>query len=77
MSIEFFWRLPLGGDGPYLALDKNMRGAQAHRPGYIAAGRLPGGQDDGFTYIDYVARVTACPPGTDIVPVVANTARVA
>jgi alkanesulfonate monooxygenase len=57
MSIEFFWRLPLGGDGPHLALDKNTRGAQAHRPGYIAPGRLPGGQEDGFTYIDYVAQV--------------------
>jgi alkanesulfonate monooxygenase len=57
MSIEFFWRLPLGSDGPYLASDKNNRGGLHHRPGHIAPGRLPSGEPDGFTYIDYVAQV--------------------
>ncbi len=57
MSTEFFWRLPLGSDGPHLALDKNNRGAPIHRPGNIAPGRLPNGEPDGFTYIDYIAQV--------------------
>lgn len=57
MSTEFFWRLPLGSDGPYLATDKNNRGAPVHRPGNIAPGRLPNGEPDGFTYIDYIAQV--------------------
>jgi alkanesulfonate monooxygenase len=57
MSTEFFWRLPLGSDGPQLALDKNNRGAAVHRPGNIAPGRLPSGEPDGFTYIDYIAQV--------------------
>jgi alkanesulfonate monooxygenase len=57
MSTEFFWRLPLGSDGPQLAADKNNRGAALHRPGNIAPGRLPNGEPDGFTYIDYVAQV--------------------
>lgn len=57
MSSEFFWRLPLGSDGPQLALDKNNRGALVHRPGNIAPGRLPNGEADGFTYIDYIAQV--------------------
>jgi alkanesulfonate monooxygenase len=57
MSTEFFWRLPLGSDGPQMALDKNNRGAAVHRPGNIAPGRLPNGEPDGFTYIDYIAQV--------------------
>ena len=57
MSTEFFWRLPLGSDGHYLATDKNTRGAATHRPGNIAPGRLPNGEPDGFTYIDYIAQV--------------------
>lgn len=57
MSTEFFWRLPLGSDGPYLATDKNNRGAPTYRPGNIAPGRLPNGEADGFTYIDYIAQV--------------------
>lgn len=57
MSTEFFWRLPLGSDGHYLATDKNTRGAAVHRPGNIAPGRLPNGEPDGFTYIDYIAQV--------------------
>jgi alkanesulfonate monooxygenase len=57
MSTEFFWRLPLGSDGPNMALDKNNRGAAVHRPGNIAPGRLPNGDPDGFTYIDYIAQV--------------------
>ncbi|MBD1550588.1 LLM class flavin-dependent oxidoreductase [Pseudomonas typographi] len=57
MSTEFFWRLPLGSDGPYLATDKNNRGAAFHQPGHIAPGRLPNGEPDGFTYIDYIAQV--------------------
>ncbi len=57
MSTEFFWRLPLGSDGPNLAMDKNNRGGLAHRPGAIAPGRLPNGEPDGFTYVDYIAQV--------------------
>jgi alkanesulfonate monooxygenase len=57
MSTEFFWRLPLGSDGPYLASDKNTRGPQPWRPGNIAPGRLSDGTPDGFTYIDYIAQV--------------------
>lgn len=57
MSTEFFWRLPLGSDGHYLATDKNNRGSAIHRPGNIAPGRLPNGEPDGFTYIDYIAQV--------------------
>jgi alkanesulfonate monooxygenase len=57
MSTEFFWRLPLGSDGPYLASDKNTRGPQPWKPGNIAPGRLPDGTADGFTYIDYIAQV--------------------
>jgi alkanesulfonate monooxygenase len=40
-----------------MALDKNNRGAAVHRPGNIAPGRLPNGDPDGFTYIDYIAQV--------------------
>jgi alkanesulfonate monooxygenase len=57
MSTEFFWRLPLGSDGPQLASDKNNRGSAQYRPGNIAPGRLPNGEPDGFTYIDYIAQV--------------------
>ena len=57
MSTEFFWRLPLGSDGHHLATDKNTRGSAIHRPGNIAPGRLPNGEPDGFTYIDYIAQV--------------------
>ncbi|SDB91319.1 LLM class flavin-dependent oxidoreductase [Paraburkholderia lycopersici] len=57
MKTEFFWRLPLGSDGPYLASDKNTRGPQPWKPGNIAPGRLPDGGADGFTYIDYIAQV--------------------
>jgi len=57
MSTEFFWRLPLGSDGHHLATDKNTRGSATHRAGNIAPGRLPNGEPDGFTYIDYIAQV--------------------
>jgi len=57
MSTEFFWRLPLGSDGPDLSTDKNSRGAPVWRPGNIAPGRLADGSPDGFTYIDYIAQV--------------------
>ncbi|MQT39346.1 MULTISPECIES: LLM class flavin-dependent oxidoreductase [unclassified Pseudomonas] len=57
MSTEFFWRLPLGSDGHDLASDKNTRGSAIYRPGNIAPGRLPNGEPDGFTYIDYIAQV--------------------
>ncbi|KPC49609.1 LLM class flavin-dependent oxidoreductase [Amantichitinum ursilacus] len=57
MSLEFFWRLPLGSDGANLASDKNNRGAAEHAPGHIAPGRLPDGSPDGFNYIDYIAQV--------------------
>jgi len=57
MSTEFFWRLPLGSDGPQLALDKNNRGAAVHRPATSRRARLPSGEPDGFTYIDYIAQV--------------------
>lgn len=57
MSTEFFWRLPLGTDGPQLSTDKHNRGSAHHRPGHIAPGRLPNGEPDDFTYIDYIAQV--------------------
>lgn len=57
MSTEFFWRLPLGSDGPDMAVDKSNRGSARHRPGDIAPGRLPDGSPDGFTYFDYIAQV--------------------
>lgn len=57
MSTEFFWRLPLGTDGPQLNTDRHNRGAPDYRPGNIAPGRLPNGEEDGFTYIDYIAQV--------------------
>lgn len=57
MSTEFFWRLPLGSDGPFMAIDKNTRNAPVWRPGSIAPGRLPDGSPDRFTYIDYIAQV--------------------
>ncbi|WP_054891491.1 LLM class flavin-dependent oxidoreductase [Pseudomonas sp. NBRC 111143] len=57
MSTEFFWRLPLGTDGPQLSTDRHNRGAPRHRPGNIAPGRLPSGEADGFSYIDYIAQV--------------------
>lgn len=57
MSTEFFWRLPLGTDGPQLTTDKHNRGNPDYRPGNIAPGRLPNGEPDDFTYIDYIAQV--------------------
>ncbi|MBA6115156.1 LLM class flavin-dependent oxidoreductase [Pseudomonas sp. NC26] len=57
MTTEFFWRLPLGTDGPQLSTDRHNRGNPQHRPGNIAPGRLPNGERDGFTYIDYIAQV--------------------
>ncbi|MCA8294882.1 LLM class flavin-dependent oxidoreductase [Burkholderia sp. AU30198] len=57
MTTEFFWRLPLGSDGPDFAIDKNTRNAPVWRPGSIAPGRLPDGSPDGFTYLDYIAQV--------------------
>lgn len=57
MSTEFFWRLPLGTDGPQLTTDKHTRGNPHHAPGRIAPGRLANGQPDDFTYIDYIAQV--------------------
>lgn len=66
MTTEFFWRLPLGTDGPQLSTDRHNRGNPAHRPGNIAPGRLPDGQADGFSYIDYIAQVAKPPswPGS-------------
>lgn len=57
MSTEFFWRLPLGTDGPQLSTDKHNRGNPHPRAGHIAPGRLANGEPDGFTYIDYIAQV--------------------
>ncbi len=57
MSTEFFWRLPLGTDGPQLSTDNHNRGNPRHRPGHIAPGRLADGSPDGFGYIDYIAQV--------------------
>jgi len=57
MTTEFFWRLPLGTDGPQLSTDRHNRGNPQHRAGNIAPGRLPNGESDGFTYIDYIAQV--------------------
>ncbi|UVL27430.1 LLM class flavin-dependent oxidoreductase [Pseudomonas donghuensis] len=57
MSTEFFWRLPLGTDGPQLSTDKHNRGSFSHTPGHIAPGLLQDGSADGFTYIDYIAQV--------------------
>ena len=57
MTTDFFWRLPLGTDGPQLSTDRHNRGNPHHRPGNIAPGRLPNGESDGFTYIDYIAQV--------------------
>jgi len=57
MPTEFFWRLPLGTDGPQLSTDKHNRGSAQYRPGNIAPGRLPNGEPDDFTYIDYIAQV--------------------
>ena len=57
MSTEFFWRLPLGTDGPQLTTDKHNRGSFAGRHGHIAPGLLADGTPDGFTYIDYIAQV--------------------
>ena len=57
MSTEFFWRLPLGTDGPQLSTDQHNRGSFKQRPGHIAPGYRPDGQADGFTYIDYIAQV--------------------
>ncbi|QVM94531.1 LLM class flavin-dependent oxidoreductase [Pseudomonas sp. SORT22] len=57
MSTEFFWRLPLGTDGPQLSTDKHNRGSFSRSPGHIAPGLLQDGSADGFTYIDYIAQV--------------------
>jgi alkanesulfonate monooxygenase len=57
MSTEFFWRLPLGTDGPQLSTDKHNRGSFSRTPGHIAPGLLQDGSADGFTYIDYIAQV--------------------
>lgn len=57
MSTEFFWRLPLGTDGPQLSTDRHNRGSFSGQHGHIAPGRLADGRDDGFTYIDYIAQV--------------------
>ncbi|WP_372439118.1 LLM class flavin-dependent oxidoreductase, partial [Pandoraea sputorum] len=57
MSTVFFWRLPLGTDGPQLNTANHNRGNPVHRPGHIAPGRLPDGAADGFGYIDYIAQV--------------------
>lgn len=57
MSTEFFWRLPLGTDGPQLSTDKHNRGSFSRTPGHIAPGLLLDGSADGFTYIDYIAQV--------------------
>ncbi|MFT4046972.1 MAG: LLM class flavin-dependent oxidoreductase [Solimonas sp.] len=57
IPTEFFWRLPLGSDGPDIASDKNNRGPVPYRAGNIAPGRLPNGEPDGFTYYDYIAQV--------------------
>ncbi|MEE1924352.1 LLM class flavin-dependent oxidoreductase [Pseudomonas sp. 148P] len=57
MSTEFFWRLPLGTDGPQLTTDKHNRGSFAARHGHIAPGLQADGNPDGFTYIDYIAQV--------------------
>ena len=40
MSTEFFWRLPLGTDGPQLSTDKHNRGSFSRTPGHIAPGLL-------------------------------------
>ena len=56
MTTEFFWRLPLGSDGPDLAVDTSNRGSARHKSGDIAPGRLPDGSSDGFTYFDYIAQ---------------------
>jgi len=57
MSTEFFWRLPLGTDGPQLSTDNHNRGSFSRTPGHIAPGLLQDGSADGFTYIDYIAQV--------------------
>ncbi|MDG9883526.1 LLM class flavin-dependent oxidoreductase [Pseudomonas sp. GD04058] len=57
MTTEFFWRLPLGTDGPQLTTDKHNRGSFAGQHGHIAPGLLADGSPDGFTYIDYIAQV--------------------
>jgi len=57
MTTEFFWRLPLGTDGPQLTTDKHNRGSFAQQHGHIAPGLLADGSPDGFTYIDYIAQV--------------------
>ncbi|OLS63794.1 LLM class flavin-dependent oxidoreductase [Pseudomonas putida] len=57
MTTEFFWRLPLGTDGPQLTTDQHNRGSFAARHGHIAPGLLADGSPDGFTYIDYIAQV--------------------
>jgi L-threonylcarbamoyladenylate synthase len=40
MTTEFFWRLPLGTDGPQLTTDKHNRGNPQYRPGHIAPAHL-------------------------------------
>jgi len=57
MTTEFFWRLPLGTDGPQLTTDQHNRGSFAARHGHIAPGLQADGSPDGFTYIDYIAQV--------------------
>lgn len=57
MSTEFFWRLPLGTDGPQLTTDKHNRGSFSGQRGHIAPGVRADGSADGFTYIDYIAQV--------------------
>lgn len=53
MSIEFLWRLPVHGDGRN-AHDQHTRGEWNARPGHRVAPRR---EDDGFSYIDYLAQV--------------------